>query len=181
MRHAFQPLHHLVWDNNSFVLQSLSSSRMSLLYSVSDEILEIFSHSSVHDVEEVFSLRKPSLGQFIREVSHEGSVDLHMRPQLCNWELIIVRYIHHLDLTHWHELLLTRYYLSEEIFVAHELWGSIELTLKIGLTFWKVTYLLGEEVEEVILGWEFVSYLGREHSFLAKAIPAIRVTVHLNH
>ena len=57
---------------------------MSLLDRMSDEILKIFSHSSVHDVEEVFSLRKPSLGQFIREVSHEGSVDLHMRPQFCD-------------------------------------------------------------------------------------------------
>ena len=57
---------------------------MSLLDGMIDEILEIFSHSSVNDVEEVFSLRKPSLEEFIRKVSHEGSVDLHIRSQFCD-------------------------------------------------------------------------------------------------
>jgi hypothetical protein len=154
---------------------------VSLFGGVSDELLEVIGHSGVHDVEEVLSLREPSLGQFIREMPHEVGVLLEMRPQFCDWKLIIVRNIHHFDLTHRHELLLTRYYLPEEILVAHQLGRSIELTLKIGLTFWKVTYLLREEVKEVILGWELVSYLRWEHSLLATTIPAKRVIVHLNH
>jgi hypothetical protein len=57
---------------------------VSLLDGMIDEILEIFSHSSVHDVEEVFSLRKPSLEELIRKVSHKGRIDLHMKSQFCD-------------------------------------------------------------------------------------------------
>lgn len=57
---------------------------MSLFGGVSDELLEVIGHSGVHDVEEVLSLREPSLGQFIREMPHEVGVLLEMRPQFCD-------------------------------------------------------------------------------------------------
>jgi hypothetical protein len=57
---------------------------VSLFGGMSNELLEIISHSGVHDVEEIFSLREPSLGQFIREMPHEVGILLEMRPQLCD-------------------------------------------------------------------------------------------------
>jgi hypothetical protein len=45
-----------------------------------DDILEIIGHPSIHNIEEVISLWKPSLGELIGEVPHEVSVLLEVRP-----------------------------------------------------------------------------------------------------
>ena len=80
MRHSVQLLHHHVRDEDSLVLQVFRSSGVSLLSSMCDKILKIIGHPGVHHIEEVFSLWEPSLGQFIREVSHEVGILFEMRP-----------------------------------------------------------------------------------------------------
>jgi hypothetical protein len=43
------------------------------------------------------------------------------------------------------------------------------------------TYLLREEIEEVLLAREFVSDFGWKHPLLTASIPAKRVLIHFNH
>jgi hypothetical protein len=80
MRHGVQLLHHHVRDDDGLVLQAFRSSGVPLCSSMFDDILEIIGHPSIHNIEEVISLWKPSLGELIGEVPHEVSVLLEVRP-----------------------------------------------------------------------------------------------------
>ena len=93
---------------------------MPLLDCVLNQALQELLLQRVHYVEEVSSVWKSALGQFVREVLHEDSVIHTMRPQVLDRKLIVLWHHYHFDLIHWQEGFFTRNNLAQEIFVAHQ-------------------------------------------------------------
>ena len=159
VRHGVELLHHFVWNDDGLPLHGLTVGVVPLRISVLDGFYQVITHSGVDDVEEVISWREPALRKLIREVAHESHVLLQLRPKIAHWELIELRDIHHLDCVHGDELLFPWDDLPQEILVAHQFWRAVELALKQKVRWERFTYLLREEVQEIILAWELVGNL----------------------
>ena len=105
---------------------------MPLLLSMFDQLMKVLSHTSVQNIEKVIPRRDSALGHLVRKMHHEVGIFLEMRPEVAHRELIVVRDIHSLDGFPWKQLLLSTNNLAEEVFVAHQLGRSVQLTLYFG-------------------------------------------------
>ena len=79
--------------------------------------LSVFSHETVHDVEEIVSLWKPVFSHLVRKVQHEVCIVLHVRPKINDRKFIVHGHVYAFDVFERHKFLVPSKDLLQEVLV----------------------------------------------------------------